>query len=182
MPRCILAALFVCMTGWVVTLCAQQPGSPGGNYHRVWAVTPLVGSGKPGDPIRPMFVPAEPAAASDRSGVLGYQMQLSDDGKFALVEFVFATPAAFQAVLQTEAAARGISVQNASAQNATVTATPGPSASGPGPSAAQTALQGAVPGLVMFERGNATQSAVLAEFTKYKASFTFDRLRPVSVE
>lgn len=175
MPRCILAALFVYVSGCAVTLCAQQPGSAGGNYHRVWAVTPLVGSGKPGDPIRPMFVAAEPAAASDRSGVLAYQMQLSDDGKFALVELVFATPAAFQAALQTEAAARGISVPTASAANATVTAATGPSA-------VQTALQGAVAGLTMFERGNATQSAVLAEFTKYKASFTFDRLRPVSVE
>jgi hypothetical protein len=126
-----------------------------------------------------MFVPAEPAAASDRSGVLAYQMQLSDDGKFALVELVFATPATFQAVLQKEAATRGISVAPATAPNGTLNAT---TTATSGPSAVQTALQGAVAGLTMFERGNATQSAVLAEFTKHKATFTFDRLRPVSVE
>jgi hypothetical protein len=174
MPRSIVAALFVCLHLFAVTLCGQQRVSLGAIYHRVWAVTPLVGSGKPGDPLRPMFVSATPPAASDRSGVLAYQMQLSDDGKFALVEFVFASPAAFQAVLQKEASARGVSTSSQSPSS--------PSAAASGPSPVQTALQAAVAGLAMFERGNATQSAVVAEFTKHKANFTFDRLRPVPVE
>jgi hypothetical protein len=52
-------------------------------YHRVWAVTPLVGSGKAGDPVRPILVPAPPApgsapssAPSARPALLGYQMQM----------------------------------------------------------------------------------------------------------
>lgn len=183
-------------------LCAQQKLSPGMTYHRVWMVTPLQGTGKAGDPQRPMFVPASGAAAAatgDRSGVLGFQMQLSDDGRFALVEYVFASPAAFQAVLQNEAAARGISVPGAtvspSAAPSPTTIAPGTvskvlsqtggvktagtavaapaAATAAGPSAAQTALQSAIPGLAMFERGSAAQSDVLAAFQKYKQNFQF---------
>ena len=51
----------------------------------------MIGTGKKGDPFRPMFVPATPAAAGSHSGILAYQMHVSDDGKFALVELVAAT-------------------------------------------------------------------------------------------
>ena len=61
-------------------------------YHRVWAVVPMIGSGSAADPRRPMFVPAPGQAASGHSGVIGYQMLLSDDKKSALVEFVGASP------------------------------------------------------------------------------------------
>lgn len=189
-PRLFAISVFA------AALYAQQKLSPGMTYHRVWMVTPLQGTGKAGDPQRPMFVPAS-AAASGRSGVLGFQMQLSDDGKFALVEYVFASPAAFQAVLQSEAAARGISVPAAtvspSVAPSPVTISPGtvskvlsqtgaktasatvsaPAAAAAGPSAAQTALQSAIPGLAMFERGISAQSDVLAEFQKYKQNFQF---------
>ena len=60
-------------------------------YHRVYAVVPMVGSGQAGDFKRPMFAPT--ASNANHSGVLGYRMQLSDDGKFALVEFVARTSA-----------------------------------------------------------------------------------------
>jgi hypothetical protein len=100
-------------------------------------------------------------------------MWLSDDGKSALVEMVFATPATFQSVLQKEAAARGISVAAIPVSNA-----PGSSASSSvspsGPSPVQTALETATPGLKMFERGKATQADVLAEFQKYKKDFQFN--------
>lgn len=144
----------------LVPLIAQQRVSPGLNYHRVYAITPLLGSGTPTDPKRPLFV--SPQAPLDRAGVLGYQMQISDDGRLALVEFVFRDPAAFQNVLAIEAAARGIAV------------TPALQVALPGqPSGLQTALQAAVPGLIMFERGKAAESTILAAFLKYKANFKF---------
>jgi hypothetical protein len=69
-------------------------------YHRVYARVPLVGTGKAGDPVRPMFAPipaSTPAKLSGpvrntHSGILGYTMLTSDDGKWALCEFVGATP------------------------------------------------------------------------------------------
>src|SRR5215467_11786104 len=92
--------IFLCLA--ITPLIAQQHKlSPSMTYHRVLAVTPLIGSGTAADPKRPMFVPATQTqrAPNDRSGVLGYQIQLSDDGKFALVELVFQNPQAFQDAL-----------------------------------------------------------------------------------
>jgi hypothetical protein len=159
-------ALFIACSA-CFPLLAQQPVDSGLTYHHVWAVTPIIGSGTPADPRRPLFVPAQPAAASDRTGVLAYGMQLSDDGNFALVEFVFQSPAAFQNILAKQAAAMALNVAAA--------------APGRGPSALQTALQAAIPGLQIFERGKATQSDILAEFQKHKKSFSFANSHPVIV-
>ena len=82
----------------VNALIAQTRVSPEMMYHRVWAVVPLIGKGTSDDPRRPMFAPsraelAETRKTGSRPGVISYSMQLSDDGKSALVEFVGATPA-----------------------------------------------------------------------------------------
>lgn len=59
-------------------------------FTRVYCVVPFVGAGTFADPKRPMFAPAPPttAAALDRTGIIAYQYQTSDDGNYALVEFV----------------------------------------------------------------------------------------------
>src|SRR5437868_9603200 len=90
------------------TLFAQNRVSPEMRDHRVWAIVPLIGSGKPDDPKRPMFTPSPVEQAAklqkgDRSGVIGYSMQLSDDGKSALVEFVGPTPADLQHIVTSTA-------------------------------------------------------------------------------
>src|ERR1035438_735854 len=36
----------------------QRKVSPGMMYHHVWVVSPLMGTGRAGDPKRPVFVPA----------------------------------------------------------------------------------------------------------------------------
>jgi hypothetical protein len=72
---------------------------PSQMYHRVYARVPLVGSGKLGDEVRPMFVPTLSQLSKDHSGILAWQMQMSDDGKTALVEFVGATPKDLQAII-----------------------------------------------------------------------------------
>jgi hypothetical protein len=71
-------------------------------YERVMAVVPLVGKGTFDDPKRPMYAPT-PAeihtAAATRTGILGFTHVMSDDGQFALVEFVARDRAAFQQIL-----------------------------------------------------------------------------------
>lgn len=64
--------------------------SPENVYTRVYAVVPFIGSGTLADPKRPMFAPAPPTATAplDRTGIIAYQFQESDDGNFALAEFV----------------------------------------------------------------------------------------------
>jgi hypothetical protein len=69
-------------------------------YERVIAVVPMTGSGTDADPYRPMFAPKpgdmNPASAT---AIAGFNYELSDDGKFALVQFVARDKAAFQTLL-----------------------------------------------------------------------------------
>lgn len=58
----------------------MQRANPDQAYERIWAVVPLVGAGTATDPKRPMF--------SDLPGILAYKMEISDNGRLALVEFV----------------------------------------------------------------------------------------------
>ncbi len=91
------------------SLFAQSRVAPEMMYHRVWAVVPLIGKGTSDDPRRPMFAPspAETAASlktGKRTGVISYTMQISDDGKSALVEFVGPTPADLKFIVNSTAA------------------------------------------------------------------------------
>jgi hypothetical protein len=149
--RC-LALLLLC-SFQTPALFAQlvQKVPPEHIYHRVYAVVPIIGTGKPGDPKRPMFVPSpaelaavKPVAANGavagtgpasipRPAILSYHMDLSDDGQFALVEFVGATPADLKFIAQSTA-----------------------------------------PGVIAFERGKTTKAQVQAEFQKYKKNFNAD--------
>jgi hypothetical protein len=61
--------------------------SPLNTYFRVYAVVPMVGSGTPADPVRPMYTPI-PSQIGRASGIIGFNSQLSDDGKTALIEIV----------------------------------------------------------------------------------------------
>jgi hypothetical protein len=85
----------------LLPLVAQQKVDPARMYTRVLAVVPMIGTGTPADPKRPLFVqmPSELSAANARSGIIGFAYQLSDDGKFALVEFVAADPEALRPIL-----------------------------------------------------------------------------------
>jgi hypothetical protein len=93
----------------VTSKTAEPPRSgvthvdPGHMYYRCYCAVPLIGKATKDDPKRPMFVPspAETAARAvgDRSGILGFQYQLSDDKMHALVEFVSSDRAAFQTML-----------------------------------------------------------------------------------
>jgi len=69
-------------------------------YERLMAVVPIVGKGTLDDPRRPMYAPAPSAVpATSRAGILGFSYVPSDDGKFALVEFVAQNRTAFNAIL-----------------------------------------------------------------------------------
>jgi hypothetical protein len=94
----------------VIQSARSQPHVDAGLLRdRVLAVVPLVGKGTWDDPKRPMFAPIpSQQAPTDRSGVIAYQHLMSDDGKFALVEFVFASHPALTQVLSAAAAAPNV--------------------------------------------------------------------------
>lgn len=79
--------------------------SPENAYARVYCIVPMVGSGTLADPKRPMFAPAPPTAATplDRTGIIAFQYQMSDDGNFALAEFVAVTRAGLAPILSSTA-------------------------------------------------------------------------------
>jgi hypothetical protein len=94
----VLIRLVLLLTA-VTGLClAQRKVDPKNTYQRVIAVVPVVGTGTPADPRRPQYAPWPPASAGSRTAIVGYSHQISDDGRFALVEFVAFQRAAFQAM------------------------------------------------------------------------------------
>ena len=78
-------------------------------YERVICVTPFDGNGTAADPRRPKYTPW-PLSAPDartritpagekQAGIIAFSYVPSDDGRFAIVEFVARHRAAFQAIL-----------------------------------------------------------------------------------
>jgi hypothetical protein len=69
----------------------------------------MVGDGTMNDPRRPMFAPnmgdpmkpVNTGAATPAPGILAFQYQLSDDGNYALVEFVGADRKALAEILNS---------------------------------------------------------------------------------
>lgn len=82
----------------VPPLSAQRKVDMRNTYERVVAVVPMIGTGTPTDPRRPMYAPL-PAAAPSRDGIIAFSYQISDDGKSALVEFVARDHAGLKAIL-----------------------------------------------------------------------------------
>ena len=94
------AALVVCLLAGSGIVSAQQPVNPRNTYERVMAIVPVIGAGTRSDPKRPLYAPApNTVSPTARTGVLGFTYELSDDGKFALVEFVARDRSVFGPVL-----------------------------------------------------------------------------------
>jgi len=149
-------------TGRGVIATTQQRVDPTMTYHRVLAIVPLVGSGTPADPKRPMFAPTpqasalnnpqgvnSPQAASPNTppstgipkAIIAYQHQLSDDGTLSLVEFVATDRSAFAELF----ASTDARVQ-------------------------------------YFEVGKSTQAEIQAAFQQKKAAFSFNTFHPLPVQ
>jgi hypothetical protein len=81
---------------------SQQPVNLRNTHERVLCVVPMVGSGTAADPRRPMFAPVRERRGEkpSRDGIIAYSFQESDDGRFALVEFVALDRAAFASILE----------------------------------------------------------------------------------
>jgi hypothetical protein len=71
---------------------------PRNTYNRVLYVVPIVGAGTSADPRRPQYAPWPPAPAGSRTAIIAFSHQISDDGRFALVEFLARDRKAFTAI------------------------------------------------------------------------------------
>src|SRR5437867_8109598 len=83
--------------------CAQHRVDSRNTYNRVICVVPLVGSGTPTDPKRSQYAPWPLSRARSQTDIIAYSHQISDDGRFALVEFVARDRKAFQAIFSDKA-------------------------------------------------------------------------------
>lgn len=57
----------------------------------------MIGKGTPADPKRPQYTPWPPSQKA--KGIISFTSQVSDDGKFALVEFAALDDSAFAQIL-----------------------------------------------------------------------------------
>jgi hypothetical protein len=89
----ILLAIATCLP-------AQHKVDPRSLHERLYAVVPMTGSGTWADPKRPLYAPSPSQMnPASRTGIIGYTHVLSDDGQFALVEFVARDATAFNRIL-----------------------------------------------------------------------------------
>jgi hypothetical protein len=93
-----LLVVFVCLCA---PMLAQQRVDSRKTHERVLCVVPMVGSGTPDDPLRPQYapLPSSSAAPPTGDGIIAFTFQVSDDGNFALAEFVALTRDAFKDLL-----------------------------------------------------------------------------------
>jgi hypothetical protein len=87
----IVATISVALAALTPLVSAQPRVDSRNMYERILTIVPLQGAGTPEDPRRPMYAPAPAtlkSAVATRTGIIGYTHVLSDDGKYALVEFI----------------------------------------------------------------------------------------------
>jgi hypothetical protein len=82
---------------FALTLAAEPRVGLHSTHERLVAILPMTGAGTKADPRRPMFAPAPQAMAGrpTRTSLLAWSYIASDDGQWALVEFVAPDRAAF---------------------------------------------------------------------------------------
>lgn len=90
----------VCLFAINLPVHAQYRVDAANMYERVMAIVPLIGKGTITDPKRPMYAPAPSSVPpTQRTGILAYSYVLSDDGQFALVQFVARDRASLSTIL-----------------------------------------------------------------------------------
>lgn len=108
----LVVALFLCLFG-TLSLGQVRRVDPSQMYERILCIVPIVGKGTSEDPRRPKFVPTAEEKAATRSavkegeeqlpdmGIIAFGFQESDDGKYAIVEFVARSRAAFKEIVES---------------------------------------------------------------------------------
>ncbi len=123
---------------------AQHRVDLGSSHERIVLVVPMVGTGTWADPKRPMFAPVASQIGRDKSGILAYYHEPSDDGKLAIVVLVAQDRSAFKTILASAKANPSIQVFD----RKTIT----PAAAAPGLPASAGTLQAATNALTAVRK------------------------------
>src|SRR5258708_28598263 len=89
--------LIIALLGSAYVADGQRRVDPKNSYVRVIGIVSMAGKGTADDPRRPQYASWPPS--QDPDGIIGFFFQPSDDGKYAVVEFVGRTKAAFKTLL-----------------------------------------------------------------------------------
>jgi hypothetical protein len=82
-----------------VAVIHKRAVDPQNVYTHIITVVPFTGKGTYADPKRPLYLPASRASATSRTDILGFTYLPSDDGLFAIVEYVAVNKTALQPIL-----------------------------------------------------------------------------------
>jgi hypothetical protein len=97
---CALVGLFLSLA---LGLSAQHRVDPRWSYSRAIIVAPLQGAGTAADPLRPKHAPAPqavgPSQPPAQPGIIAFTFVPSDDGKYAIAEFVALNRTALSQIL-----------------------------------------------------------------------------------
>lgn len=95
--------MLVLLSGCSPLYFAQQRVQPRLMYERLIAVLPMAGAGTYEDPRRPLFAPVTSRAGGrlSRRGIVGFSYLVSDDGQWALAEFVAVQRSVFRPILES---------------------------------------------------------------------------------
>jgi len=96
--RSFLSLLFVAGSTFGSGPVPKHRVDPRNQLERIMVVLPMIGSGTWNDPRRPLFAPTEASGGPRAGGIIGFSYQLSDDGQFAITEFVGKNRSAFQPI------------------------------------------------------------------------------------
>jgi hypothetical protein len=111
-------------------------------------------------------------------GLLSYQMQLSDDGKFALVELVFQSPLTYQNFLVNAITSQSSGVAIGSIQQPSLAAVSRDGSNtkslNANIEALKSAFESSIPGVKLLERGKATAEEIQDAFKAKKANFAVE--------
>ena len=103
--RQLWIALLVLTPAW-----SQHKVDLGSSHERIIAIVPMIGAGTWADPKRPMFAPTASQIGRDKSGILGYYHEPTDDGKSAIVVLVAQDRSAFKTLLASAKTSAAIQV------------------------------------------------------------------------
>ncbi len=83
----------------VSSYAQRNKSDPFNTYYRIYAIVPMVGSGTESDPTHPLYAPGVDEVGGQANAVVGFTSDLSDDGRYALLEIVARSRSAFKQIL-----------------------------------------------------------------------------------
>ena len=99
MSHSLIVCLFAALLASPMSGLAQVRPDYRAEHEHLLCIVPMIGTGTHADPKRPLYAPAGPSRLpSKATDIVGFNYQISDDGKFAVVDLIARDRKAFQPI------------------------------------------------------------------------------------